>query len=125
MTKDHSLAVTLRPYVAGGSGAIFSPMCIHPIDLVKVRLQVANSTVEGKVSAVSIAKNVVKNEGVKGPLFRSVRGNRQTGRLRNRQNRTSRQLLPDTSQSEQRTAHSVLPEDAVRNDCGCARCRHR
>lgn len=66
MTKDHSLAVTLRPYVAGGSGAIFSSMCIHPIDLVKVRLQVANSTVEGKVSAVSIAKNVVKNEGVKG-----------------------------------------------------------
>lgn len=66
MTKDHSLAITLRPYIAGGSGAIFSSMCIHPIDLVKVRLQVANSTVEGKVSAISIAKNVVKNEGVKG-----------------------------------------------------------
>ena len=64
MTKDHSLAITLRPYIAGGSGAIFSSMCIHPIDLVKVRLQVANSTVEGKVSAISIAKNVVKNEGV-------------------------------------------------------------
>ena len=66
MSKDHHVAVMLRPYIAGGSGAIFSSMCIQPIDLIKVRLQVASTTMEGKVSGLSIAKSVIKNEGVKG-----------------------------------------------------------
>lgn len=66
MAGDKTIAITLRPYIAGGSGAIFSSICIHPIDLVKVRLQVANTAVEGSVSGLSIAKSVVRNEGVKG-----------------------------------------------------------
>lgn len=66
MSKDHHIAIALRPYIAGGSGAIFSSMCIHPIDLIKVRLQVANTAIEGKVTGLSIAKSVVRNEGVKG-----------------------------------------------------------
>lgn len=66
MAGDKTIAITLRPYIAGGSGAIFSSICIHPIDLVKVRLQVANTAAEGSVSGLSIAKSVVRNEGVKG-----------------------------------------------------------
>ena len=66
MSNNRNVALTLRPYIAGGSGAIFSSICIHPIDLVKVRLQVANTAVEGRVSGIAIAKSVVRNEGVKG-----------------------------------------------------------
>ena len=66
MSNNKNVALTLRPYIAGGSGAIFSSICIHPIDLVKVRLQVANTAVEGRVSGIAIAKSVVRNEGVKG-----------------------------------------------------------
>lgn len=66
MSGDHHLAIALRPYIAGGSGAIFSSICIHPIDLVKVRLQVAPSTVSGSASGVAIARSVVRNEGVRG-----------------------------------------------------------
>lgn len=66
MSRNHSVAVALRPYIAGGSGAIFSSICIHPIDLVKVRLQVASTTAEGGVSGMSIARNVIRNEGVRG-----------------------------------------------------------
>ena len=58
MSNNRNVALTLRPYIAGGSGAIFSSICIHPIDLVKVRLQVANTAVEGRVSGIAIAKRV-------------------------------------------------------------------
>ena len=64
MSNKNNIAYTLRPYIAGGSGAIFSSVCIHPIDLVKVRLQVANTAAEGRISGVAIAKSVVRNEGV-------------------------------------------------------------
>ena len=66
MSNNRNVVLTLRSYIAGGSGAIFSSICIHPIDLVKVRLQVANTAVEGRVSGIAIAKSVVRNEGVKG-----------------------------------------------------------
>lgn len=66
MNNNNSLAIALRPYIAGGAGAIFSSVCIHPIDLVKVRLQVASATVGGGVSGMAIARNVIKDEGVKG-----------------------------------------------------------
>lgn len=66
MSGDHHLAIALRPYIAGGSGAIFSSICIHPIDLVKVRLQVAPSTISGSASGLAIARSVVRNEGVRG-----------------------------------------------------------
>ena len=66
MSNKNNIAYTLRPYIAGGSGAIFSSVCIHPIDLVKVRLQVANTAAEGRISGVAIAKSVVRNEGVRG-----------------------------------------------------------
>jgi solute carrier family 25 oxoglutarate transporter 11 len=34
------LATTLEPFVSGGLAACFASSVIHPIDLVKVRLQV-------------------------------------------------------------------------------------
>ena len=66
MSNDHHVVIALRPYIAGGAGAIFSSMCIHPIDLVKVRLQVASNTVGGSANGLVIARNVVKTEGVRG-----------------------------------------------------------
>ena len=66
MNNNNSLAIALRPYIAGGAGAIFSSVCIHPIDLFKVRLQVASATFGGVVSGMAIARNVIKDEGVKG-----------------------------------------------------------
>ena len=66
MNSNNSVALMLRPYVAGGSGAIFSSVCIHPIDLVKVRLQVASVSSIGSASGLSIARNVIRTEGVKG-----------------------------------------------------------
>ena len=66
MSNNSSLAILLRPYIAGGSGAIFSSICIHPIDLVKVRLQVASVSAGTSVSGLSIARNVIREEGMKG-----------------------------------------------------------
>lgn len=66
MSNNSSLAILLRPYIAGGSGAIFSSICIHPIDLVKVRLQVASVSAGTSVSGLSIARNVIRTEGMKG-----------------------------------------------------------
>ena len=66
MNSNKSISIALRPYIAGGSGAIFSSICIHPIDLVKVRLQVASASVGGGSSGMAIARSVVKNEGVRG-----------------------------------------------------------
>lgn len=66
MSQDHHVAIALRPYIAGGAGAIFSSICIHPIDLVKVRLQVASVTVGGGATGMTIARSVIKNEGVRG-----------------------------------------------------------
>lgn len=66
MKSNSNLSIALRPYIAGGAGAIFSSVCIHPIDLVKVRLQVASTSAVGNISGMSIARGVIKNEGIKG-----------------------------------------------------------
>ena len=55
-------AKTMRPYATGGSAACFASFCIHPIDVTKVRLQI----VPPPATAMSVAKSIVKHDGVKG-----------------------------------------------------------
>ena len=52
----------MRPYATGGSAACFASFCIHPIDVTKVRLQI----VPPPATAMSVAKQIITNDGVKG-----------------------------------------------------------
>merc|ERR1719331_2091483 len=48
----------VKPFVNGGSAGIVATCCIQPIDIVKVRIQLA-----GTGSPLAVAGNIVKNEG--------------------------------------------------------------
>eukprot|EP00808_Paulinella_micropora_P028589 g18627.t1 len=69
---DNSTAKALKPFLCGGACAVTASIIVHPVDLIKVHLQLAERgavTAEGavvKFSAFSMAKNVVANEGVAG-----------------------------------------------------------
>jgi len=55
------MAETIKPFFCGGFSACFASAVIHPIDLIKVRLQISP---EGGI--VSIAKGIIAQDGVKG-----------------------------------------------------------
>ncbi|CAI5710435.1 unnamed protein product [Peronospora destructor] len=59
------IALTAQPYICGGSSAVFAAVAIHPIDLVKVHLQLAGQT-GSNVTDLGIARSVVVNEGITG-----------------------------------------------------------
>lgn len=62
-----STAETFQPFVCGGVSAMFASACIHPIDLTKVRIQLlGQGSKERAPSAVSVARSIVQNEGVRG-----------------------------------------------------------
>ena len=64
--SSKSFAEAAQPFVCGGSSAMFASFCIHPVDLVKVRMQLLTPT-NGKVpSPFSVLSNVVKTEGIPG-----------------------------------------------------------
>jgi solute carrier family 25 (mitochondrial oxoglutarate transporter), member 11 len=63
---NSSFAATAQPYVCGGSAAVFAAIAIHPIDLVKVHLQLAGQTGTSNVTAMGVARSVVAKEGVTG-----------------------------------------------------------
>jgi len=56
------MASNAQPYVCGGSAAICAAIAIHPIDLVKVHLQLAGQT-GSNATASTVIRNVVKKEG--------------------------------------------------------------
>jgi solute carrier family 25 oxoglutarate transporter 11 len=62
-----SIAETIQPFVCGGLAACVASSAIHPIDLVKVRMQLAG---QGSKSAspnpFTLASAIVKTSGVKG-----------------------------------------------------------
>lgn len=60
-----SAALIAQPYVCGGSAAIIAAVAIHPIDLVKVHLQLAGQT-GSNATASSVLKSVVRTEGLRG-----------------------------------------------------------
>lgn len=58
---------TLEPFVCGGMAACFASLCIHPIDLAKVRLQLfatMNPAGTKIPNPVSLLASMVKNEGI-------------------------------------------------------------
>jgi len=58
-------AEALQPFVCGGSAACFASSVIHPIDLTKVRLQLARELGQ-KPEAFKIVQDTIRKEGVKG-----------------------------------------------------------
>jgi solute carrier family 25 oxoglutarate transporter 11 len=63
--KLSSLAATLKPYACGGSSAMFASCCIHPIDLIKVRLQlIGQGTATGaRPGILSVAQGITAKDG--------------------------------------------------------------
>ncbi|CBK22270.2 uncharacterized protein [Blastocystis hominis] len=51
-----------KPFICGGCSACFASFCVQPIDLIKTRIQVVGKA--QNIGAVTIAKNLIKNEGV-------------------------------------------------------------
>jgi solute carrier family 25 oxoglutarate transporter 11 len=56
------MAETVKPYFCGGFSACFASLCVHPIDLIKVRLQI----LPGDASIMSVGGKIMAEEGVKG-----------------------------------------------------------
>ncbi|TDH71830.1 hypothetical protein CCR75_001770 [Bremia lactucae] len=64
-SSKSSIASTAQPYICGGSSAVFAAVAIHPIDLVKVHLQLAGQT-GSNVTGLGVARSVVAKEGLTG-----------------------------------------------------------
>ncbi|KAK4899237.1 putative mitochondrial 2-oxoglutarate/malate carrier protein [Elasticomyces elasticus] len=63
-----SFASQLLPFLVGGGSGVIATTCIHPIDMVKVRLQLLGAGARsGKApSPLDVARNIVAEGGVKG-----------------------------------------------------------
>ena len=46
MSDNSSVAVVLRPFIAGGLSSVFASICVHPIDITRTRLNVLSTTSE-------------------------------------------------------------------------------
>ena len=65
--KLSAIASTLKPYLCGGSSAMFASCCIHPIDLLKVRLQlIGQGSSKAQPSAIGVVRDIVAKDGVSG-----------------------------------------------------------
>ena len=63
--ENHHVAGILKPYVAGGSAAVVATMCVHPIDLLKTRVQVQIvAPGEAKIGSIKMAQNIIREGGV-------------------------------------------------------------
>ena len=64
-SKDNHVARLLKPYVAGGSGAVVATMCVHPVDLLKTRVQVQVVPAGGsRIGSIQMARNIISEGGV-------------------------------------------------------------
>ena len=64
-SQKHSVAGALKPYVAGGSAACVATMCVHPLDLLKTRVQVQIvAPGEARLGSVKMAQLIVREGGV-------------------------------------------------------------
>jgi solute carrier family 25 oxoglutarate transporter 11 len=57
------MAETIKPYFCGGFSACFATLFVHPIDLIKVRLQILPA---GSASIVGVGSKILAEEGPKG-----------------------------------------------------------
>uniref|UniRef100_A0AAV1TS44 Mitochondrial 2-oxoglutarate/malate carrier protein n=1 Tax=Peronospora matthiolae TaxID=2874970 RepID=A0AAV1TS44_9STRA len=64
-TTKSPIALTAQPYLCGGSAAVFAAVAIHPIDLVKVHLQLAGQT-GANVTGLSVTRSVIAQQGISG-----------------------------------------------------------
>ena len=65
MSSNHPVAMALKPYVAGGSAAVIATMCVHPVDLLKTRVQmqvVGNG--EARMGSLKMARMIVSEGGI-------------------------------------------------------------
>lgn len=64
-----SVAEIVQPFACGGLAACFASSVIHPIDLTKVRLQLAGQSLkpgERKPGALSVMRAALRQDGVRG-----------------------------------------------------------
>lgn len=63
---DKPLTMALLPFIIGGSSGIVATTCIQPIDMVKVRLQVAGEGTKGgpKPTPISVARQIIAEGGL-------------------------------------------------------------
>ena len=69
-----TVAAAAKPYVCGGASAVFASVCVHPFDLLKVRLQVFQQGSKqsfGQPSTLRRAAAVVGEGGAAG-FFRGL-----------------------------------------------------
>jgi solute carrier family 25 oxoglutarate transporter 11 len=68
-----AVAATVKPYVCGGSSAMFASCCIHPIDLTKVRLQLIGqgSSTAARPSALKVIRDIIAADGP-GGLYKGL-----------------------------------------------------
>merc|ERR1711934_835020 len=62
--RKQGISATLRPFVCSGVAACTASFVIHPIDLAKVRLQLASAQGLPKTSFVGMIGTMAKNEGI-------------------------------------------------------------
>lgn len=65
--KLSNIASALKPYICGGSAAMFASCCIHPIDLTKVRLQlIGQGSTKANPSTLGVVRDIIAKDGVSG-----------------------------------------------------------
>ena len=63
-SKNHSVAGALKPYIAGGSAACVATMCVHPVDLLKTRVQMQVVPAgASRLGSIQMAKNIIREAG--------------------------------------------------------------
>lgn len=69
--KNMATIPTPLKYLFGGTAAVASTCVMHPMDLVKTRMQVASSGGAKSVSPIEVVKMAVKNDGI-GGLYKGL-----------------------------------------------------
>lgn len=60
-TSVESLALTVKPFLIGGASGLVATTCVHPFDVIKVRLQLAGQTghIHDRPGILTVARGIV------------------------------------------------------------------
>ncbi|KAF9892191.1 hypothetical protein FE257_002597 [Aspergillus nanangensis] len=76
MTGQDGLSSSFVETVAGFTAGIVSTLCLHPLDLVKTRLQVDRSSTSSRVGgSFRVVRNIFQNEGGVSAFYRGLTPN--------------------------------------------------
>ena len=65
MSSEHPVAMALKPYVAGGSAAVIATMCVHPVDLLKTRVQMQVVPAgQPRMGSIKMARTIISEGGI-------------------------------------------------------------